>query len=487
MHNTGNVDFQNVDIVAYQECLNEGINHFRLEPKNPYAENDEKVQYGFTNKKQGGGKATGLFLAPTIITKDKNASKLLASVNKLYKSITIESYDPDKIDNMTQLLAPTSGEYANRKKPKTPIFEQICCAITTITPYKPAITRTYKDSGQVKVANYTIIPDLVLKDLILFIGVFKKMYNQKVLNSELFVGYKRKDGFTRPKISRGNFPYAPYSAALGVVGLIGAIGRWAREGDYIEDVNKVLESIKNRPLYVVSYGHAIPVSINHYIVNMAKENQLSTIIDSLYYVDILSSKAPRPKPQYDSNKYEVFDMFVSRFLQFFNKSAFNDFISVRAEYPMSLVKLFTTYFEKMELKDLENKKEIIESCASLGQWFNRLAYFVAKAEAGSEANQDKIRTTKAKVLVEIESAIFSARSGDELIGHALTRAGRLGSGEAPAEAALFMKSVASGEIKLDTAKNLIMAFSRIRNNKNPNETKAGEPVSRDLTDNSDEL
>jgi len=67
--------------------------------------------------------------------------------------------------------------------------------------------------------------------------------------------------------------------------------------------------------------------------------------------------------------------------------------------------------------------------------------------------------------VELESSIFSAKSGDALIAQAVTRAGRLSNLDAPESATLFMEKTASGELELENAKNLLIAFSRIKNKK----------------------
>ena len=74
-------------------------------------------------------------------------------------------------------------------------------------------------------------------------------------------------------------------------------------------------------------------------------------------------------------------------------------------------------------------------------------------------------TGKTKILVELESSVFSAKSGDALIAHTITRAGRLSSSDAPAEASLFMEKAASGELPLEQAKNLLIAFSRLKSKK----------------------
>ena len=78
---------------------------------------------------------------------------------------------------------------------------------------------------------------------------------------------------------------------------------------------------------------------------------------------------------------------------------------------------------------------------------------------------DDLIKAKAKVLVELESSVFSTKSGDALIAYTITRAGRLSGFDAPAEASLFMEKAASGELPLEQAKNLIIAFSRLKSKK----------------------
>ena len=68
-------------------------------------------------------------------------------------------------------------------------------------------------------------------------------------------------------------------------------------------------------------------------------------------------------------------------------------------------------------------------------------------------------------MVELESSIFSAKSGDALVARTITRAGRLSGLAAPAAASLFMEKAASGELPLEQAKNLLIAFSRLKSKK----------------------
>ena len=106
-------------------------------------------------------------------------------------------------------------------------------------------------------------------------------------------------------------------------------------------------------------------------------------------------------------------------------------------------------------------KEIVTSDEELGKWLNYVAYRSAQKEVGS-SSWDEFIKAKAKVLVELESSVFSAKSGDALIAYTITRAGRLSGFDAPTEASLFMEKAASGELPLEQAKNLLIAFSRLK-------------------------
>lgn len=106
-------------------------------------------------------------------------------------------------------------------------------------------------------------------------------------------------------------------------------------------------------------------------------------------------------------------------------------------------------------------KEIVTSAKELGKWLNYVAYRSAKKEVGTSSGDVFIKA-KAKILIELESSVFSAKSGDALIAYTITRAGRLSGFDAPTEASLFMEKAASGELLLEQAKNLLIAFSRLK-------------------------
>lgn len=195
-------------------------------------------------------------------------------------------------------------------------------------------------------------------------------------------------------------------------------------------------------------------SFSHSIIRLAERGKLRRIVDSLYYVELYKEGRRSTSNAFE---YQKFDLFASRFLQIFNRPAFKDFLAFRAEYPHDIELLLNTYFSDMEKID----KEIVTSAKKLGNWLNSVAYSSAKKEVGT-SNWDNLIKAKAKVLVELESSVFSAKSGDALIAYTITRAGRLSGFDAPTEASLFMEKAASGELPLEQAKNLLIAFSRLK-------------------------
>lgn len=371
------------------------------------------------------------------------------------------------MSKISQSEVPTSGEFNNfsdsgnigRGKPSATVFDQCLALITSTTALKPCLQ--YKSgAGKISMDNTCLLPDLDITDLQKFIKLFKRIRIQK-LDSSLMVGkVKCEKGKTlryipkRPNIFNGNFPNAPHSSALGSIALLGAIGEMTKEKDVSELANKVLESLKDCNFYAIKYGDASVFSFSHSIIRLAERGKLRRIVDSLYYVELYKEGRRSTSNAFE---YQKFDLFASRFLQIFNRPAFKDFLAFRAEYPHDIELLLNTYFSDMEKID----KEIVTSAKKLGNWLNSVAYSSAKKEVGT-SNWDNLIKAKAKVLVELESSVFSAKSGDALIAYTITRAGRLSGFDAPTEASLFMEKAASGELPLEQAKNLLIAFSRLK-------------------------
>ncbi len=108
-------------------------------------------------------------------------------------------------------------------------------------------------------------------------------------------------------------------------------------------------------------------------------------------------------------------------------------------------------------------KDIVASAREMGRWLNYAAYKAAIQTEDKAAGKDTILKSKAKFLVELESAAFSSKSGDELISHVVTRVGRLTGMDVPPEAQEFMDATCSEVITREQAQHLVTAYSRLRN------------------------
>lgn len=466
--------------------IKKGLAAFCVEPAESY-ETKKTVKFHFINDKSSA--KVFKFLAPNSITSDMQARNLYNSATDYLK--TAKELDKSCEGGLTMASMPIAGEFCSfsdkggvgRGKTSCTIYEQGLALITSLTPLKPCLQYRIDKKEKPELFNVCIIPDITVEALTDFVKLFKRLREQK-LDSDLLMGnvveeikgknkeYKPK----RPHIFQGNFPNPPRSSAMGSIALLGAIGEMAKESEVSELALKVLDSLKDSTYYMVQYGNAQTFTYNHYVVELAQQSKLKTIVDSIYYSELYNEEKRTSK----STEYQKFDLFASRFLMLFNQSAFRGFLSFRAEYPKQVELLITTYFTKMAKID----PDIVRSAKELGRWLNQTAYFAAKDEVGKE-DWNEIRKVKAKVLVELESSIFSAKSGDALIFHAVTRAGRISKLDAPESASLFMEKAASGELELENAKNLLIAFSRIKNKREsveqPKEVTSalGEDISED--------
>lgn len=465
---SSNDDISSIHLVAEIE---KGIQAFRVKPKVSF-EAKKNVAYVFIQAEKG-DTDNGVFLSPNIMASDKKAGNTWK--NGIDILSCLQNTPLDSTDKITMSATAIAGDYlsfsennaAKRNSPGT-LLERSLGTITTLTPNKPCFQYRIDKKGKSEMFNICLIPDLPIEELKDFISFYKRMLISQtasdlmtgnVIAKETGKGESKKTLYSpkRPLLFKGNFPNPPRSSALGSIALLGAIGEFAKDAEYSEQAKRVLESLKNAELYLVKYGGATVFTYNHHVIDLAKESKLRTIIDSLYYSKLYN----QDRRSSTNSEYQKYDLFTSRFLQLFNHAAFKDFLSFRAEYPHEVITLFNTYFTKMERIDLE----IVQSARILGKWLNKVAYFAAKNEVkqGTGTYWEDLRKTKAKVLVELESSTFSAKSGDALIAQAITRAGRLSGMDAPEGAALFMEKTASGELPLDAAKNLLIAFSRLIN------------------------
>jgi CRISPR-associated protein Cas8c/Csp2 len=466
-------DLNNCDEITSEQVISEiekGLNSFRLQPVQSI-QGKTKVKFDFVRVEKGDPKQ-GLFLSPNVISKDKFSRFIWKEGNTLLTEIKKGTIT--KLDDISMSVAPISGEYLSfslqgnigRGNPKVSVLEQGLCAVTTLTPNKPCLQYRIDKKGMPDMFNVCIIPDMSINELKNFIQFFKRILKTETANDLMYgnvVATKSGKGNTekityeakRPLIFRGNFPNPPRSSALGSVALLGTIGEFVKEAKYSEQAKCVLESLKETTMYLVKYGGAATFTYNHHVIDLAKEGKLKAIIDSLYYSKLYN----QDRRSSSNSEYQKFDLFNSRFLQLFNHSAFKDFLAFRAEYPNQVTTLFNTYFIKMEKID----PTIVSSARAMGKWLNQVAYFAAKDEVkeNSQNYKEELRKAKSKGLTEIESSIFCAKSGTALIAQTITRAGRLSTTEAPNEATLFVDKTNSGDLLLDDAKNLLIAYSRL--------------------------
>ncbi|QOR73286.1 type I-PGING CRISPR-associated protein Cas8c/Csp2 [Cruoricaptor ignavus] len=436
-------------------------NHFRLKPQSLFV-GQKIVKFVYCDNEKG-EPGKGIYLSPSVLSGNKEAKSVITKIEQLKTDLK----NNKKSTDITRSITPIAGEFTSfgdksigRGKPKMVTEVAAFAAITTSTSKKPSLMfKSYRKEKN-ETENIAIIPDLELPEMIDFIDLFELIKNQST--DQLMTGYvSQKDNKPqRPKIYNGNFPNAPKSSSLGAVALLAALGSWSKDAEAIQWAKKVLDSLKNTQIYLVGTKTYQTFKYNHYIIELAKANKLSEIVDSIYYTILYNQGARDTK---NTGEYQKFDLFASRFLQLFNTPSFKDFFSFRAEYPHQLEMLFKTYFVNME----NISEEIVHSARELGKWLNYAAYRVAETNVNNtnpvEERKSKIQEAKAKNLIEIESSIFSARSGDALIFQAITRAGRASGLDAPPEAELFMIKTSTGEISLDSAKYLLIAFSRLRN------------------------
>lgn len=436
--------------------IRKGLRTFRVTPNGSF-EGKDSVSYIYTGEE--GSAKNYRFLAPHVITTDIQARNLRGSAQRF---IT-DSYDADdsildRNEKIGMSEVPVVGEFSSfsskigRGSPKSSKADQGYGLVTSLTQFKPAIS------------NSCLIPDLDVNDMVCFIQIFKRLLF--IATEGLLVGNVKKEVTKsnvkyipkRPRIERGNFPNAPHNQVLGSIALLGSIGELGKEKEYSEMVSNVLEKLKERAIYIIKYGDAKSYSFSQYVIELAKTAKLNAIVDSINY-SVLYNQDRR---SWDNTEYQKFDMFASRFLQLFNRSAFKDFLSFRAEYPHPIELLMKLYFNNIEKMD----KKIIESVKCLGGWLNRVAYKAAidDMDKNKESKLD-LKQRKSKVLVELESSIFAAKSPDALIAQTITRAGRLSDSDAPVEASLFIEETLCGKIDLNVAKNMLIAFSRIRTSK----------------------
>lgn len=465
--------------------LENGINHFRVKARSFIGMDEVEFDYisGGTVK---GDSEKGIFLAPNMLCNTGRTNDYTNFCNEVISELNNQesiNFFLAKTSEIKGAMMPTVSEFLSfsdsggigRGKPKGKNIIKILSLITTSCLLKPSITVKTYSKKRYEYNNAAVLPDLSIENLINFIKLFKGIQLKKVdglMKGRVYKELDKKGNLKtekpmRPYLFNGNFPNAPRSTSLGAIALLGALGEIAKEEEYHDFGLAVLDNLKEAQMYMIQYGSVSTFRYNHYIVELAKENKLSTIIDSAYYTVLLREGTRNSK---NRDEYQKFDMFLGRFLTFFNTNTFRDFLAFRAEYSPYLKELLITYFTKMENENLK----IVHSARMFGQWLNLAAYITATNELkGKEVElnyNEKRKALKSKALIELESAAFSAKTTDALFAQLMTRVGRLSGLDAPEGATDFMEATLSGDVTLEKAKNMIIAFMRLRNKKESKDT-----------------
>lgn len=481
------------------QSVENGLEHFRMRTEDKprsveimeyEAIKAETLRENSKLVQSSGLAAQGIYLYPGIVTTDGGAKGTFDNAQAILKDLrTGKSLDSPFV--FSRSFAPTTAKINNGRKslsePRGTLLEAACSAVTTITQIKPA--------AWIGGRNTIIIPDLPLKELFDFIELFgrmmsadldgdlmqAKMPKQQETRAKKGVSKpaskkqttQTKSEYRRPRLHNGNYPYAPQrdAAAFGAVGLLGAIGRWAQDAHETPWAGRVLQSMVDKPLYIINYDAITQAQFGHHIVGLSRNGRLSEIVHGLAYDTRIGPEIDTDRPAWDDPKRQLFHLMSSRFLQLFTTASFRDFFMSRTQYPAQLQPLFKEYFMEQQQVPVE----IVESAGALGQWLNRIAYFAADADVDKKKpkqERDKeIKKAKAKIIVNLESVAMSARDPQAMISQVMTQAGRLEQGDAPAEAKPFIDVAMSGLIKPEIAQHLLMAYMRLRSAS----TKGKEP------------
>ena len=509
--------YQSIDDIKDKDIIDElevCLNTFSLKYgkiKNDYA------LFDYTNKEPNWTKKkletrSNVILSPHVVTSD---------ANRLYDKISVVREKLRKNGKNTGTLntsiLPTAKKYLqlndkgnlSRQDTRLSYINIAYIMITTLTPQKPCSSKWMEKKGYV---NTCIIPDISIEATKNFISIFNRLEKQKtegLLNGKIYKKGKKKE-VGRPAVFSGNYLNAAKSQYLRPLSVLGYIGELAKEGQYSQKAQKVLEELEMNPVILVDptpgSETASIIHYSHFIIELAKEGALHKIIDSLFYARYYKYKGLKRTDtfqQYENcgieagNKgknveleYNKFDYYAKNFLTLFNHYTFCEFLSCRMEYPSQIKTLLTSYFKNME----QISKEIIESAESLGAWINRSAFNAALSDEApgkswTDAKKDEktkrnIEEKKYKFLTSLESSVFSATDNTSMIANIIAQVGRLSNSDAPNTAVPFIKAVMEPTITLPAAKNLLIAFSRVYSQSAPSDnSNSGEDNSNNTFDN----
>ena len=365
--------------------------------------------------------ANGYFVRPHVLLEDGQLNGRYGFVKSpLPGKEIIQRYYPPA----TKLSV---GKASASNVKKTRLFA-LACTVTTLTPLKAA--RRTGDSHR-----GAVIPDLPLQQLVSYLDLYVDLQPALPASTEATTN---DDGKPYLKQNRGTFPDPPPGWSFGTLGVVAGIGSWARENGFFDDAEPVLEALATRRVYVIDTSGANRVeTAGSHVVALAREGILRSALENTWKVETNASE-------------EDVQRLVKRWLLRFNDAYFTDFLSLRAIYPPSFSPLIDAYF----MPDYD--EDLIASARAAAQHINNQAYFAA------DGSGDTKRENKQTILSSLESMLYDCDSGPELIARISVQVGRLTGADFPPEAQTFFDQTTAENLSLDEARNLLVAYMRLR-------------------------
>jgi len=454
---------------AARAAIRDGLQRFRVHTSGDL-DTDRELQYRWLSNDEletGGQKAAdGYYIAPHVVINDRNSRYLIREARSTLDELQGEGdVDPQASTKMKRSFASFTSKLNQGTKtlsePKSTKLEATFSLVAALTPLKPA--------AQVDFTNQVMIPDLDLEGMIQFIRLFRRMKDTET-GEFLTLSRSEDSNRKRPPLFDGNYPDAPGSSAFGPVGLMGAMGQWAKRAGRLADARPVLEKMAGNPVYLVSYDGGLMRQefVGHHAARLAEEHDLPAVIASLYRAQFYNDDDNRP----DSTNRQRFFRMAGRFLQLYTQPAFRDFLAFRVQYDRVFSPILTDYF--MSEQDIDT--DIVRSARAYGAYLNDVAYHIARQEV--EENEEKdgggtgrnLYEAKTRALAQLESTAMSARRPSALFAQLNVDAGRQSNRDVPAAAERFLEATNAGEIDFDTAKDLVLAYMRLRSENGSNST-----------------
>lgn len=446
-------------------AIKRGLNRYMLKAQ-PASSPDYMNYHYLSSDKLAPGSASGqiaangCYTAPHITTSN-NSANLLKEVEKIAELLAQKS---DKTYELKRSFAPMVSKLNAGKlsmsNPKVHLLPAAFTAVAALTELKPA---SYENDN-----NIGLFLDLPFYDsatatypLYEFVDLFERMQFQGLGDKATLGKYDGKK-YYRPGIFNGNYPEAPQLMQIGAVSLLAALGKWARTQEVLIDrAEAAMTWMEGRPIYLISDGGTQLQRFGHHLTKLAQSGHLHSATTVLYKVSLFGIE---DKKKLSNNNWKLFVTSFDHFLRFFNATSFADFLAFRAEYPIEFSPLLKTYF--MEQLKGKYDEHIIKSAVAYGYSLNLAAYKAAKREEEDDESKGRtgrgVQEYKHRTLLQLESIIQSATGSQDLIARLNSQVARLTMEDIHSDGQDFIEAVVNERIDWTDAKNLIMAFMRLR-------------------------